>query len=87
MPEGVLHSGRVVFAEGKGAPLALVTVARGTAPTPEIAIRCDGEGNFHTFLPHGRYIIEALAPNGTTGSVEIATGVISQLIQIIVGSM
>ncbi len=62
----------------------MVTVAHGTAPTPEIAIRCDGDGRFGIFLPPGRYVIEARAPDRATGSLAVETGEVGQAMEIVV---
>ena len=82
--ERVLHHGRVVGANGAGAASALVFVARGTAPTPEIAIRCDKEGRFRLALPPGRFVIEAQSAEGAIGSLEIETGMEAQSFWIMV---
>jgi hypothetical protein len=78
----VLHRGRVVTREGRGVPRALVAVARGTAPTPEIGIVCDADGYFGIALPPGRYTIEARAPDGRVGSTTILTGSEAQSFEI-----
>lgn len=80
----VLHRGRVVTREGRGVAGALVAVARGTAPTPEIGIVCDAEGYFGIALPPGRYTIEARAPDGRVGSTSLVTGTEAQLFEIVV---
>lgn len=82
MAQSVLHRGRVVSREGGGVAHALVAVARGTAPTPEIGIGCDADGYFGIALPPGSYIIEARAPDGRTGRVTITTGSEPQVLEI-----
>jgi hypothetical protein len=72
MPEP--RHGRVVFPDGSPAPRALVAVASGTAPTPEIGIRCDAEGRFRIALPPGHFRIGATASDGSTGVVDAAGG-------------
>ena len=84
MAETVLHSGRVVSREGGGVAHALVAVARGTAPTPEIGIGCDADGYFGIALPPGRYVLEARAPDGRIGRVTITTGFERQELEIAV---
>jgi protocatechuate 3,4-dioxygenase beta subunit len=68
-----LHPGRVLHEDGSPVPGALVEVASGTAPTPEVAIRCDAEGRFRIALPPGRFRLTARAPTGALGSVEVET--------------
>jgi hypothetical protein len=69
--ERVLHHGRVTDRRGAGLGHALVYVARGTAGTPEIAIKCDLAGRFRLALPPGRFQIEARSTAGTIGAIEI----------------
>lgn len=57
-------------ADGQPAAGALVAVAWGTAPTPEIAIRTGSDGGFAVALPPGRFRIEANSPDGK-GEAEI----------------
>ncbi|WP_181832669.1 carboxypeptidase-like regulatory domain-containing protein [Bosea caraganae] len=82
--EPVLHRGRVTTPDGAGASAALVFVASGTASTPEIAIRCDADGWFRLALPPGRFVIEARAPDGRTGKVEVTTGAVAQELAVAV---
>ncbi|WP_406854406.1 carboxypeptidase-like regulatory domain-containing protein [Alsobacter sp. KACC 23698] len=70
----VLHVGRVVRGDGMPAAGALVWVASGTAPTPEIAVVCDGEGRFRLALPPGRFEIRARAGDGAEGAIEATAG-------------
>ncbi len=72
MTSPVLREGRVVWPDGSPAVGAIVAIASGTAPTPEIAIRCDQEGRFRIALPEGWFRIEARAPDGATGGIEVA---------------
>jgi Carboxypeptidase regulatory-like domain len=83
MGNPVMHEGRVRYRSGEFAAGAIVAVQRGTAPTPEIAIRCDAKGGFHIALPQGRYDIEARAHNGEFGTVSVATGSEAQIIEIV----
>jgi len=83
MAKAVRHKGRVVSRKGQGVASALVAVARGTAPTPEIGICCDQQGYFQIALPPGRYVLEARAPDGKTGSVEIVTDEVSLAVEIV----
>jgi hypothetical protein len=69
--ERVLHRGRVTNARGDGLGHALVYVARGSAGTPEIAVKCDNAGHFRLALPRGHFQIEARSVAGTVGSTEI----------------
>ena len=62
--------GRVLRADGSPASGALVAVASGDAPTPEIGIRADAEGWFHLALPEGRFVVEAHA-GGAKGRAEV----------------
>ncbi len=71
--ERALHGGQVLREDGAPAPGALVAVVSGTAPTPEIAIRCDAEGRFRVALPPGRFRLTARAPDGALGSTEVDT--------------
>jgi hypothetical protein len=74
-----------------GAPVAgaLVAVVSGTAPTPEIGIRCDTEGRFRVALPPGRFRLTARAPDGALGSTEVevtrATAATPAQIRIVLG--
>jgi hypothetical protein len=81
-----LHRGRVLRDDGSPVPGALVAVASGTAPTPEIAIRCDDDGRFRIALPSGRFRIEARAPDGAVGTVDATTDQQAIEIEIIVKS-
>ncbi len=83
MGNTVRHEGRVRYRSGEFAAGAIVAVQRGTAPTPEIAIRCDAKGGFHIALPPGRYDIEARAPGGEFGTVSVETGSEAQIIEIV----
>ncbi|WP_211098447.1 carboxypeptidase-like regulatory domain-containing protein [Skermanella stibiiresistens] len=67
----MLHQGQVLRDDGAPVPGALVAVVSGTAPTPEVGIRCDSEGRFRIALPPGRFRLTAHAPDGALGSTEI----------------
>jgi hypothetical protein len=71
LPEALLHRGRVLRDGDRPVAGALIAVASGTAPTPEIAIRSDQHGQFRIALPRGRFIIEARAPDGAAGNVQV----------------
>lgn len=71
MAKRLLHDGRVVRTDGTPVADALVAVASGTAPTPEIAIRTNAEGRFRIALPDGRFVLEAHGPDGSAGGVEL----------------
>lgn len=59
--------------DARGAPVAgaLIAVAHGSAPTPEIGIRSNSEGRFKIALPPGRFTIGADGPEGTKGAVDV----------------
>lgn len=82
----VLHEGRVVRSDGSGAGGAVVAVARGTAATPEIGIRCDPAGWFRIALPPGAYEIEARAPDGAVGRLAVEVAKKATAIEILVNS-
>jgi hypothetical protein len=69
--ERILHQGRVTNSRGSGLGKALVYVARGTAGTPEIAVKCDDTGHFRLALPPGHFQIEARSVEGAVGSTEV----------------
>jgi carboxypeptidase family protein len=71
VPDTVLHRGRVRWEDGTPVPGALVAVASGTAPTPEVAIRTNAAGEFGIALPAGTFSIEAHGPAGAKGSREV----------------
>jgi hypothetical protein len=85
MADVVLHRGRVTRRDGLGVPGALVWVARGTAPSPEIAIRCDADGGFRIALLPGSYVIEASSPDGEVGEITVDTGASPLALKIVVG--
>ncbi len=72
--DAVVHHGRVLRAEGSPVANALVAVARGTGPTPEIAIRTGADGGFRIALPAGRYRIEAHSGDGAAGGQDLSVG-------------
>lgn len=76
-------NGQVRLADGRPAAGAIVAVAWGTAPTPEIAISCDAEGRFRLPLPPGRFRLQASAP-GATGVSEVDTATSPDHVEIVV---
>ncbi len=84
--DAVLHEGRVRRNNGEVGSGVIVAVTRGTAPTPEIGIRCDSEGRFRIALPPGRYEIEARAPNGELGAVSLETHGDVQVFEIVLNA-
>jgi hypothetical protein len=66
------RTGRVLDASGQPVSGAVVAVASGTAPTPEIGIRTGSDGRFMVALPPGTFQLEARAPNGAAGRVEVS---------------
>jgi Carboxypeptidase regulatory-like domain len=83
LAEPILHQGRVLWDDGTIVPGALVAVTSGTAPTPEIAIRANANGEFRIALPSGTFGIEARAPNGATGSVDVVVGTQPTVIEVV----
>jgi hypothetical protein len=83
--KAVLHKGKVTRRDGEAVPGALVWVASGATPTPEIAIRCNEEGRFQIALPPGGYVIEAEAADGGIGTTTVETGGDPREIEIVVG--
>jgi hypothetical protein len=81
--ETILHRGRVRWEDGAPAPGAMVAVASGTAPTPEIAIRANAAGEFGIALPCGKFIIEAHGPEGAKGAAEVRVSTAKQEIDLI----
>jgi hypothetical protein len=67
----ILHRGRVRWDDQTPVSDALVAVAWGTAPTPEIAIRADSNGQFNVALPAGQFRLEARAPDGAVGRLDL----------------
>lgn len=82
--ERILHHGRVINLHGAGLANAMVYVARGTAPTPEIAVVCDDDGNFRLALPPGHFVVEARSADGHVGSAEVDVATTAETISIIV---
>lgn len=74
MAHRALRRGRVVDPVGRPVIGALVSVVWGTAATPEIARRTDATGSFHVGLPPGRFRVEAVAPSGRVGYVDVEGG-------------
>jgi hypothetical protein len=66
-----LCTGHIVREDARSAAGALAAVEWGTAPTPEIAIRANENGIFRLALPNGRFRVEARAPDGAIGSIEL----------------
>jgi hypothetical protein len=60
----------VVDAAGHPVPDAVIAVVSSTVPFPEIALRCDADGRFALRLPHGRFVLRALA-GGASGDAEV----------------
>ncbi len=83
MAHSVLHRGRVRWEDGSPVPGALVAVAAGTAPTPEIAIRTNEAGEFRIALPPGKFRIEAHGPHGARGSHELHVSASEVRIEIV----
>jgi hypothetical protein len=78
------HRGRVCWDDRTPIPDALVAVTSGTAPTPEIAIRTDNHGRFRIALPAGRFRLQARAPGGATGQIDLEIGDEEGQIEIVV---
>ena len=57
-------------ADGKPVAGAIVAVAWGTAPTPEIGIVTGDDGGFMVALPPGRFRLQANA-EGKSGQAEV----------------
>lgn len=74
MRDRVLRRGQVIDAGGQPIADAMVSVVWGTAPTPEIGRRTDETGRFQVALPPGRFRVEAVAPGGATGLIEVDGG-------------
>ncbi len=83
--ERTLHRGRVINLRGRGLGSALVYVAHGTAPTPEIAVLCDEAGNFRLALPPGHFVVEARSAGGQVGVAEVDVAEKTETISIVVG--
>jgi len=64
------RNGIVVDAGGRPVRGALVSVAWGTGPTPEVAVETDEEGRFRLHLPEGRYRLAAHTAGGAAGETE-----------------
>jgi hypothetical protein len=69
-----LRRGRVVDGEGRGVAGALVSVAWGTAPTPEIGRRTGEDGGFHVGLPPGKFRVQAVTDAGASGQIDVEGG-------------
>jgi hypothetical protein len=65
--------GRVLDAAGEPVEGAIVAVASGTAPTPEIGIRTGPQGRFVVALPAGTFRLQARAASGV-GGVDVEGG-------------
>ena len=70
--ESILHRGRVLWEDRTPVSGAIVAVASGTAPTPEIGIRANAQGEFRIALPTGTYQIEAKAPDGPSARIDVS---------------
>jgi hypothetical protein len=66
------REGRVLDAEGRPVPGALVTVVSGTVPVPEIALIADNEGRVRLRLADGHYRLRAISPTGQSGEGEVS---------------
>ena len=65
--------GRVLNAAGEPVEGAIVAVASGTAPTPEIGIRTGPQGRFFIALPVGTFRLQARAASGV-GGIDVEGG-------------
>jgi hypothetical protein len=74
MAAGSSRDGIVRDAAGRPVAGALVEVARGTAPTPEIGYRTDANGRFRISLPPGRFTLRAVAPDAGQGETDTSGG-------------
>jgi hypothetical protein len=72
MQSGSRKKGVVVDQEGRPVGGASVAVISGTAPVPEIAIRADRDGAFLLWVPVGSFTVEAHAPDGASGTIEVS---------------
>jgi hypothetical protein len=81
-----LRRGRVVDAQGRPVPGALVSVVWGTAPTPEIGRRTNEDGAFQMGLPPGRFRVRADGPGGAAGQVEVDGGAGDEIVIQVEGS-
>ncbi len=64
-----LH-GRVVNADGRPVPEAIVMIPAGSVPVPEIALIADANGGFVVRLPPGRFLFRAVSPEGS-GEIQL----------------
>ncbi len=64
------RSGVVVNGGGRPIAGALVSVAWGTGPAPEIAVETDDQGRFRLHLPEGSYRMAAHTAAGASGECE-----------------
>lgn len=72
MAKPFLQQGRVVDPKGQPVSEVMVSVEWGTAPTPEIAIQTNDQGEFRLALPKGRFRLAAHAPDGRSATLEVA---------------
>jgi len=72
LAESILHQGRVLWEDVTPVSGAIVAVASGTAPTPEIGIRANADGEFRVALQTGTYQIEAKAPSGPSARITVS---------------
>lgn len=77
-----LVEGRVIDSAGQPVPGAMVMVASGTAPTPEIAQRSDGDGRFRVALPDGSFRLEAHHPSLGKASCEITPATLQSEVEL-----
>lgn len=59
-------------AAGQPVAEAFVSVIRGTAAVPEIALVTDADGTFQIGLPPGRFQLRANTADGRSGEVEVS---------------
>ena len=64
----------VIDAAGRPVSGAIVEVALGTAPTPEVGHVTDAQGQLRLTLPPGRFTLRAVTHDGSRGEVEVAGG-------------
>ena len=60
-------------------------VSRGTAPTPELALRSGANGVFHLALPPGRFTVEAYAGDGRHAASEVTVTNAPVAIDLVLG--
>src|SRR5688500_2460007 len=68
-----VYRGRLTRADGAAIAGASIAVARGSAPTPEVARTTTREGRFAIALPSGIYELRISTPDGLAHAVHIDT--------------